>query len=467
MLLLTVSHPERQSTQVKFLGDTVTIGRTPDNQLCLEDDAVSAHHGRLERRGRQLVYTDVGSTNGSIVYRDGKALALTGRQFRGQTISDGDRVKIGAFTIDVECDDPLFGSHHPHVLQTQSLAPTAVEISAVREIDLRQGERILALLLDAQATLGSLERLCQVLRDHLFRFFPNATHLSLVLRDQATGTLKVVYHDGRSSARSEFRISHTIVRRVMREALGVLLVDAGKNVQGAQSIVLGGIQTAICAPLRGTQGTFGALQLDIRERRDVSFSSSELALLVTLADFVALLLENHRYHVSSRRGLIVALEQLLSERAARSPHEVSRARRLGSVALAMARGLKLAAEEQELLAAACLLTAWPSSERPGLVLPDAFLEAPFVASCREERMDGSGPLGLPAELLSPVTRILCVASAVAAASEQPDHRSNPEIISELELGRGVYWDPACLDALLALVHEMDELLEKPNLDLAA
>jgi hypothetical protein len=101
MLRLTVSQPGREARQITFHGDQVTVGRSTENQLVLEDDAVSGRHGRFERRGRHLVYCDVGSTNGSIVHRGGKALVLTGRQVprpdsgRGRLDQDGFRDGAG------------------------------------------------------------------------------------------------------------------------------------------------------------------------------------------------------------------------------------------------------------------------------------------------------------------------------------------------------------------------------------
>ena len=49
------------------LPDELSVGRLPDNDLVLEDDHVSGHHGRIERRRGGWRYTDLGSTNGSIV----------------------------------------------------------------------------------------------------------------------------------------------------------------------------------------------------------------------------------------------------------------------------------------------------------------------------------------------------------------------------------------------------------------
>ncbi len=205
----------------------------------------------------------------------------------------------------------------------------------------------------------------------------------------------------------------------------------------------------------------------MRDRRDATFSSVDLRVLVTLADFVSLLLDNHRHHESSRRGLLVSLEQLLSERMAAQPEEVSRARRVGSLAVALGRSLRLSVAEQELLLAACYMTAWPSNERPALILPDAFIEAPFIAGCRDERMDGSGPLGLTGDLLSPAARVIALASEVACVSDRPNAPPSESIVARLREGKGTLWDPACLDALTALVGEIDQLLEWSGHDMVA
>lgn len=265
MLRLTVSRPDHPDHEFTFVGDVVTIGRGEDNQIVLDDESVSTHHGRLEQRGRQLVYTDLGSTNGTILYHDGQALAITGRQVRGQLVVEHDRFRIGPFSLRVESADPRIAPRLTQVLETQSLRTAALVGSGnLGAIDPRQSEKVLAMLSDGQATLGSMARLCACLRDHLFRLFPKSTHLSIVLQDPNGRGLAVAFHEARKGDPSEIRISHTIVQNVMRDEVAVLLVDAGKELNNAHSIVLGRIETAICAPLRNPAGTFGAIQLDVR-----------------------------------------------------------------------------------------------------------------------------------------------------------------------------------------------------------
>lgn len=50
-----------------FVGDALTFGRAPDNDLSLDDPRVSRYHAVLRREGEQLILEDLGSTNGTMV----------------------------------------------------------------------------------------------------------------------------------------------------------------------------------------------------------------------------------------------------------------------------------------------------------------------------------------------------------------------------------------------------------------
>ena len=70
-------------------GTPLTLGRSRDNGLVLGDSRVSRQHGRLQARRGTLVYTDLGSTNGSRVNGirvDEIALGVGDRLVLGDTI---------------------------------------------------------------------------------------------------------------------------------------------------------------------------------------------------------------------------------------------------------------------------------------------------------------------------------------------------------------------------------------------
>jgi hypothetical protein len=65
--VLAVHVPGRPVWRVPVNRSTLRIGRALDNDLVLPDERVSRHHGQLSVRLGMLVYTDLGSTNGSFL----------------------------------------------------------------------------------------------------------------------------------------------------------------------------------------------------------------------------------------------------------------------------------------------------------------------------------------------------------------------------------------------------------------
>jgi diguanylate cyclase (GGDEF)-like protein len=77
-----------QGTRFVLRAGPVRIGRLPDNEIVLDDVAVSRRHARLEKRATGWVLMDVGSHNGTL-WND---TSVTGEV----TLRTGDRVKIGS-----------------------------------------------------------------------------------------------------------------------------------------------------------------------------------------------------------------------------------------------------------------------------------------------------------------------------------------------------------------------------------
>jgi adenylate cyclase len=69
------------------LGDIVTIGRSPGNNLVLQDDRVSRNHALIRREGRGFLIIDLGSANGTYV-NDKPVTAAT-------PLQSNDIIKVG------------------------------------------------------------------------------------------------------------------------------------------------------------------------------------------------------------------------------------------------------------------------------------------------------------------------------------------------------------------------------------
>jgi hypothetical protein len=76
-----------------FDGGTLRVGRARDNDVVLADDRVSRYHGQLTARRGVLVYSDLGSTNGSF---------LNGTRVREIVLGSGDVVRLGNSTLTIQ-----------------------------------------------------------------------------------------------------------------------------------------------------------------------------------------------------------------------------------------------------------------------------------------------------------------------------------------------------------------------------
>ncbi|HEY8810431.1 MAG TPA: FHA domain-containing protein [Solirubrobacterales bacterium] len=81
------------------LAGRTTIGRDPNADVCIDDEAVSWHHLEIEGRGGVLMATDLDSRNGT---------ALNGEPLdRPRRLRDGDVLTVGDYRLEIS--DPIPG----------------------------------------------------------------------------------------------------------------------------------------------------------------------------------------------------------------------------------------------------------------------------------------------------------------------------------------------------------------------
>jgi hypothetical protein len=85
--------PDDTQREIDVDAAVLTIGRGSDNDLVIHDARVSRHHARLQARRGTLVYTDLGSTNGSRV---------NGLRVAEVVLGEGDRIELGDSVLVVE-----------------------------------------------------------------------------------------------------------------------------------------------------------------------------------------------------------------------------------------------------------------------------------------------------------------------------------------------------------------------------
>ena len=84
------SHGDREGDIVALGGEEVTVGRSPQSDLFLDDVTVSRHHARILIDEDGYVIEDLNSLNGTYVNR---------KRIERHQLFDGDELQIGKFKL--------------------------------------------------------------------------------------------------------------------------------------------------------------------------------------------------------------------------------------------------------------------------------------------------------------------------------------------------------------------------------
>lgn len=101
---LLVKAPQGGTKEIDVSHTPFTIGRKPDNHLCLEDPAASGHHARIVKVQEVLFIEDQKSTNGTFVNEQ----KIDRKQLR-----DTDSIRIGTHRMIFRHDDSVAARPEP------------------------------------------------------------------------------------------------------------------------------------------------------------------------------------------------------------------------------------------------------------------------------------------------------------------------------------------------------------------
>ncbi len=294
----------------------MVIGRHPTSEIVLENAAVSRQHAQVTRTRLGVHHVqDLRSRNGTIV---------NGTQIKAPTeLSDGDEVRIcdvlfrfhdtpreddsvrelppaeaepgsGSRGATIELD--LDGGSHPHIAESAEstiLSKLSVASTALR-LDVRPEQKLRAVLRlsSAVANVLNLKNVLSAALDALFELFPQADEGFVILRNAATGDLRVEAARQRNENDESVRVSRTIVNHVLDEGEAVLSADASKQWDESESVSQARLRSMMCVPLLGNGDVRrGMIQLASRGLAS-QFKQEDLDVFVSVASQVALAVEN-------------------------------------------------------------------------------------------------------------------------------------------------------------------------------
>jgi serine phosphatase RsbU (regulator of sigma subunit) len=278
--------PFRQPLQ----GETISIGRASDCSIPIKDRYLSRKHAEIVIHGSAWLLKDLGSANGT--YLNGI------RVERDSPLVNGDRIRLGDTEILFETAE-----HNTDRFLAVGDAPASATIAIpIKDIDnVRHDTGDLAKL----ATLNALAR--ELIEDRpmgeLFGFIVDRVLQHTGASRAAIGILgtdglsfknvEVRRQDKNDSA--ELRISRTVLEEVVQEKKVLAFMDVAmdEKLKRAQSIIMQGIRSILCAPLTIGDSVVGVLYVDyLFTQRQIE--EDDVRLLGQIARFAATKLETTR-----------------------------------------------------------------------------------------------------------------------------------------------------------------------------
>jgi len=283
---LVVRQNNHQINEFRFSAGPVRIGRNVDNQVVLPEVKVSRRHAVLFQtpEGRWAVQ-DLNSANKTY---------LNGRPIQREFLNGGDSLQIGSFFIDIdtEHDAPTREPIHLEdtlITDTRELQTIIRTTSNGKAPDLRLPALRIGHFIDAAERICSANGLDAIL-DTLLELAVDQFHAARVwaaLRNDAIGPM--ICTKGLNAKGEEIGLGDIGLHKKIDEALekGQFLLFPRIPPDS------GGLKTrsAIIAPIRTANGTFGAIYVD-NDRTAQPYTLADLDYLLLLAVHTAGIIEN-------------------------------------------------------------------------------------------------------------------------------------------------------------------------------
>ena len=309
-MLELVYEVDGQVQRTPLKGTEISLGRSGDNGIVLNDFSVSRRHALFSFDGGQWWVSDQQSTNG---------LKVNGSFVGKAALKSGDVLNVGAFTLTVREEakprsllEASLGD--PSATFVRSIADFnkdfQLDAGAAARVDLsstllgkrvppsQKREKIFETLVQVSKTLIVAREVSEILEtvvDLLFGLLPAERAAVVLLDDKGRPVPMLARQKGKKGIEGAEPFSHTIVDTVVKQRIAVLTSDAlaDGRFESGQSIRLQQIRSAMCVPLWNQDHVIGALHVDTPLRAG-SFTAEDLDLLTALGNFAAVAIERAR-----------------------------------------------------------------------------------------------------------------------------------------------------------------------------
>lgn len=311
--------------------DTVRIGRSNDNDLILADNTVSRYHTEIQKRKNDYILADLGSYNGT---------RLNGESIQKVFLKHGDKIQIGSSKLTFLINGNSLDQAEDSVVLTTERDTGEGGLQIVRSsplerhgqsqellgfsegkneekrgksdfalkkerfnsqeylAELARNNKVLFVLYEISRHLNQIHDFNELLRKIMDLIFMviDADYGFLVLAGGSDGgnliPVVVKHKTEQGKSKREIKASRTLIDKVINGKVALLTSNAmtDSRLDGAKSVMIQQIKSAICVPLWREDKIIGVIQLD-SVRIDNQFNQDDLELLKAIGSQAAMVIE--------------------------------------------------------------------------------------------------------------------------------------------------------------------------------
>ncbi|HOK09130.1 MAG TPA: HD domain-containing protein [Candidatus Hydrogenedens sp.] len=469
------------------LKEPITIGRSQENVIILDDPKVSRKHAVIEITEEGPLLKDLNSGNGTYVgsqriteyfLKPGDVFRVGTQLIRYEEVHQSSADTEPPVRFEVTTEEKTESETLSHIHETLFQLP---EYTATKEHIQTIQNRLRAVYNANQIIVSeqNLKNLFTKIIEQIFSLLP-AHNGAILLWDKRKKRL-VIEHVYTRTNLEDFSISLTIVNRAFENKEAVITQNAAedsrfRNVSG--SIILHRIASAMCVPLVYQDHCLGVIYVDTRGTSR-AFTQEDLEMLVAIAGPAAIALRNVQYIEMIKQSYRDTLTTIANAVELRDHYTIGHTWRVTNFAIEIAKILGWTEEKIEevymggvlhdvgkiAVDDAILRKESPLTEeefekmkihpvRGADLLRDISLFQSIIPYClyHHERYDGKGyPYGLKGKEIPIEGRLIAVADTLDAMTSNRPYRKGmePEVAIEKIIDlKETQLDPEIVDALL-------------------
>ena len=286
---LYVIHGIGEGECFELEGDTVLIGRSPNNDLQIDEGSISRRHAKILRSGDRYLVEDLNSTNGTYVNNTLLSPAMP------VEVGEGVPVAIGKILFSL---GKPFDGNIENIQDWVDFGKDLVETGRVLQKDrptkVKKELNLIFKVTDFLRQPPALEQMLGEVLDCLFSYFKTLDRGVILLLEPQTGRILDVITSARQGKDdTDMMYSRTIVNRVRHEGTAIMMSDSryGEQQNLSESMKLLQIKSVLCIPLVSSGQMRGIIYLD-SVNKPVGFRKEDLHLLNALGTPLGLAIEN-------------------------------------------------------------------------------------------------------------------------------------------------------------------------------